>query len=350
MFGKLSGKCLSALIGAAIAASPLAASASILETPPRPLTLEDPPAAAKPQEQQTAQQDADGQPQLLDEAAAAAPTSPQIHGFFDSPFKTAYITPRGLVVENQGLVWQPVVGLIFPLPDIGIKNFSLDAGVWNSVNTNQGDSRVGAWNEMDVWVGVGGDIVKNLSFHIDYEVWSFPQSTVNKPSSEHLSQLKFSYNDADLWGKSGFALNPYVNFFYQYWGSSTVVLGRQGNTWYVEPGIAPTYTWKLGDTPITFTMPTYVSIGPESYWGRGGTAFGGTVSAKPDGNLGVFSTGITATIPLKFIPIQYGNWHAEAGVLYYNLINDALLRAGKALSGNSDRSVFNGFVGIGVGF
>jgi hypothetical protein len=59
---------------------------------------------------------------------------------------------------------------------------------------------------------------------------------------------------------------------------------------------------------------------------------------------------VTATIPLKFIPIQYGNWHAEVGVLYYDLINDALLRAGKALSGNSDRSVFNGFVGIGVGF
>src|SRR5688500_10005413 len=36
------------------------------------------------------------------------PESPNIHGFANVTFGTSYITPRGLVVENAGLVIQPV--------------------------------------------------------------------------------------------------------------------------------------------------------------------------------------------------------------------------------------------------
>jgi hypothetical protein len=331
---------MGALAAAVMSTMPLAACGGTFSA--QPLTLDVPAQQVAADNAQNEQ--ADNQPKYLAEAAAAAAT-PQIHGFFDSPFKTAYITPRGLFVENQGLVWQPVVGLVFPLPDIGLKNASVVAGIWNSVNTNQGDTNVGAWNEMDVFVGAGFDITKELHLDFDYEAWNFPQSTVNKPSTEHVSQVKLSYNDSALWGTSGFALHPYVNFFYEWGGSSTVVLGRNGSTYYFEPGIVPTFTFKAGDLPITLTAPTYVSIGPKSYWGRGSTGI-----TKADGNFGVFSTGINVNVPLSFIPVQYGNWHAEAGVLYYYLINDALLRAGTLLSGNTERNAFNAYVGVGVGF
>jgi hypothetical protein len=274
----------------------------------------------------------------------AAPAGPQIHGFFDSPFKSAYITPRGLVVEDKGLVWQPVAGLVFPAPGFGLQKASVVAGVWNSVNTHQGDPRVGAWNEMDVFVGYGAEIIPNLRFDIDYEAWNFPQSTLGKPSTEHVSQLKFSYDDTALWGGGAFSLHPYLNIFWEWAGSSTVVLGSNGSAGYIEPGIVPTFVLK-GKTPLTFTFPTYISIGQEKYWGRGGSAL-----TKSDGNFGVFSTGANVTVPLTFIPPQYGNWHAEAGVLYYHLINDALLRAGNLISGNTDRDKFNAYVGFGVGF
>src|SRR5579871_2835797 len=37
-------------------------------------------------------------PNYFDDAAPAAPVEqPNVHGFFSSPFKTAYVTPRGLV-------------------------------------------------------------------------------------------------------------------------------------------------------------------------------------------------------------------------------------------------------------
>ncbi len=84
-------------------------------------------------QEDAAQGDSD-QPLFLD--AAPAMEQPNIHGFFNSPFKTAYVTPRGLVVQNKGLVWQPVVGLVFPLGDAGpIKNLTFVGGIWNSVDT-----------------------------------------------------------------------------------------------------------------------------------------------------------------------------------------------------------------------
>jgi hypothetical protein len=327
------------LLGAAISASLLAPAfthAGTFDTSNTSLTL--PQAVPQQQADSGATQEAS---QEAPKYMAMAPEGPQIHGFFDSPFKTAYITPRGLVVEDKGLVWQPVVGLVFPTP---IKDWSVVAGIWNSVNGHQGDPRVGAWNEMDVFVGAGGTIIKDVRIDFDYEAWNFPQATLNKPRTEHNVQCKVSYDDSGWWGNSGFAIHPYVNGFYEISGSSTVVLGNNGGVGYIEPGIVPTYTIK-GSTPITLSFPTYVSIGPKKYWGSGVDAL-----HKPDGSLGVFSTGINVNVPLTFIPAKYGNWHAEAGVLYYHLINDALLRAGGLISGNTHRDKLNGYVGVGVGF
>jgi hypothetical protein len=225
---------------------------------------------------------------------------PNIHGFFSSPFKTAYVTPRGLVVENAGVVWQPVVGLIFPVGEVGpLKNFAVIAGIWN-----------------------------------------FPQSTLAKPDTEHNIDLKVTFNDSDIWGGS-FALKPYIDLFYEVGGSSTVVLGKNGSTGYLEFGIGPTYTWKsIPDYPITFTFPIYTSVGPSGYWD----------ATKSSGNWGLVSAAVNASMPLSFIPPRYGNWHVDAGVTYYYLINDALLRAGTILSGNDNRNVIQGSLGVGVNF
>jgi hypothetical protein len=272
--------------------------------------------------------------------ADAAEEKPNIHGFFSSPFKTSYVTPRGLVVENSGVVWQPVGGLIIPIGDIGpVKNFAVIGGIWNSVNTAQGDPKVGPWNEMDVFVSLSGDIDK-FNLTLTYGAWNFPQSTVNKPSTEHNIDLKVVYNDSDLWGGK-FALKPYVDFFYAVAGSSTVVLGKTGSTGYVELGIAPTWTWKgVSDYPVTFTFPIYTSVGPAGYWD----------TTESSGNWGLFSAAVNASVPLSFIPTRYGYWHLDAGVTYYYLINDALLQAGNILSGNDNRNVIQGSLGVGVNF
>jgi hypothetical protein len=276
------------------------------------------------------------------DALAQEKESPNIHGFLEIPFKTAYVTPRGLVVENAGVVFQPVGGLVFPIGDIGpVKGFTFVTGVWNSINSAQDDTNVGPWNEMDYFASLSGG-VGPFAMTLTYGLWSFPQSTVNKPSTEHNLDLKIAFDDSSIWGKdAGFTLNPYVDIWWAISGSSTVVLGREGDTGYVEIGIVPTIEIKpAANLPIKLTFPTYISVGPEHYWG----------ATNPDGNVGVFSASANATIPLNFIPARYGNWHATVGATYFYLINANLLAAGDLLSGNDNRNVIVGTAGLGVNF
>ena len=290
-----------------------------------------PPPAAKAEE-----------PSFLDEAPAAAPVEqPNIHGFFSSPFKTAYVTPRGLVVENQGVVWQPVGGLVFPIGDIGfLKNFTFIGGIWNSVNTNQADPYVGSWNEMDVFVSVSMTVAENFSITLTYSPWNSPPHAFH---TEHTADAKIGYNDSKLWGDSGFSLNPYIDIFWSIAGDSTVILGKKGGTGYIEPGIAPTITLKgIPNYPITLAFPMYVQIGPPNYWDEAGTF--------DNSSFGLFSASANLSIPLAFIPVRYGHWHADLGVTYDYLINNALLHAGTIASGNTNHNVLIGSLGFGVNF
>lgn len=268
---------------------------------------------------------------------AAASEAPNIHGFASISFGTSYITPRGLVVENAGVVIQPVAGLVIPIGDIGfMKNFTVVGGVWNSINTNQNDEAVGSWNEMDFFLSISADIAPQLSATLTYGAWSFPQSTLAKPETEHVIDLKLAY--ADKWFGPDFSLNPYVDFFWALEGSSNVVLGKAAETGYIEVGIVPTFKVKaIEGYPITLTFPTYVSFGGSEYWGG-------------DNNFGVLSSAVNASIPMTFIPAKYGNWHLDFGVQYYNLLNGTLLDAGTILSGNTERNLFRGYVGMGFSF
>jgi hypothetical protein len=275
-------------------------------------------------------------PLLLDDAAPAPAESPNIHGFFNSPFKTAYVTPRGLVVQNEGLVWQPIVGLVFPLGDTGgIKNWTFVGGIWNSVDFAEHDSFVGPWDEMDVFVSISCSI-GDFSIAATYSPWNSPPHAFH---TEHTSDLKISY-DGKMGGDGTFVLHPYVDLFYSIAGDSTVILGRHGGTGYIEPGIAPSLNFK--DFPISFTFPIYTQIGPSTYWDA--------THAFKSSAFGLVSASINASMPLTFIPAKYGHWHADLGVTYDYLIDDALLAAGGLASGNTNRNVVIGSLGFGVAF
>jgi hypothetical protein len=193
---------------------------------------------------------------------------------------------------------------------------------------------------MDFFFSMSANVTPDISATFTYGAWNFPNSTIAKPSTEHVVDLKIAY--ADKWFGPDFSINPYVDFFYEISGSSTVVLGRSGGTGYVELGIVPTYTLKMVQgMPITLTFPTYFSVGPEDYWGTGDLK---------NGNFGVLSTAVNASIPLSFIPTKYGHWHADFGVQYYNFLNGTLLDAGTVLSGNTSRNMVRGYAGFGVGF
>jgi hypothetical protein len=275
----------------------------------------------------------------------AAPDAPNIHGFANVTFTTSYTTPRGLVVADDDLVMQPIVGLVFPLGDIGpLKNFTFVGGIWNCITFVQHDPHVGPWNELDDFFSVSFDVLPNLNANLTYVSFNSPTGAY---STENNSDLLLSYNDSSLWG-GNFGLHPYVDLWWAINGDSTVVNGKAGHTGYAQIGVIPTYTWKeLPQYPVTFKVPTYLSVGPKDYWSVDGAPTGGTWG---DGNVGVYTLGLDVGVPLAFIPTKYGFWHADAGVTYFDFINNALLNAGTLVSGNTRRDFFVGQITVGVNF
>ncbi|HUB25835.1 MAG TPA: hypothetical protein VL992_10440 [Tepidisphaeraceae bacterium] len=281
--------------------------------------------------------------------ADAAPSGPNIHGFAAATVSTDYITPRGLVVADEDTVVQPIVGLVFPIGDLGpLKNFTFVGGLWNCVTFVQQDPHVGPWNELDDFFSISFDpFIPNLNAALTYVAFNSPTGAYD---TEHNSDLKLSYDDKSFWG-GNFGIEPYVDLWWAMAGSSTVVAGKPGDTGYAEIGVVPTYTVKaIPSYPVTLKVPTYISVGPKDYWSYDdipGTPTGGSWG---DGNVGVFSTGLSASIPLNIIPVQYGYWHLDAGITYFDLISNGLVFGGELASGNTRRDLIMGTITLGVNF
>ncbi|MDB6174173.1 MAG: hypothetical protein JWL59_3484 [Chthoniobacteraceae bacterium] len=105
--------------------------------------------------QQSAQAGPDGKTPLA--AVVDEPFGGAIHGLLNLEFSDHYITPRGLVVENQELVFQPLLLLFWDLysPKEGFLNdITLTTGVWNSWHTRKSGATPRRWNEIDPIVGL----------------------------------------------------------------------------------------------------------------------------------------------------------------------------------------------------
>jgi hypothetical protein len=275
-------------------------------------------------------------PPALMDAAPATPETPNIHGFLEAQFKTAYITPRGLVVQDKGLVVQPIGGIVIPLYDGSGLFSSLSAigGQWSSIDTAEDNSAVGYYDETDPFATLDSTwFDKKLEVSVTYIAFISPQGAYK---TEHNIETKVGLDDSSWLG--AFALHPYMKYFYEIKGDSTVVTGKRGSTYDVELGIDPSYTLKaVPDYPITFSLPSLITVGPKSYWG--GTQSFGTVQ-----------TAINLQMPLAFIPARFGYWHVDGSMTYVYNINHELRVASGILGNGTDPSRFVGEVGIGMNF
>lgn len=269
-----------------------------------------------------------------------------VHGFFDLSFKNDYITPRGLLVSNTGFTIQVLTGLtldVYKNPCRWLSKASITIGVWNDIWSKQDDPYVGGWNELDWFVGVNTLIAKHWLFGVQYVQFVSPPHHF---TPENNIEFFLGYDDSS-WG-CPVIFNPYVKFFWAVSGDSTVVTGRPGNTYDVEIGLVPTLDLKNVCVPVILTAPTWITVGPASFWN------GGTLGLKnTKSNFGVFSTGLNAKFPLKFIPSRLGNWYFDIGGQYYYLVNDNLLQAQTVTLGVHTYKHANRNIGVataGVGF
>lgn len=270
------------------------------------------------------------------EMKAAEPPAPavpeeefgiRVHGLLNLEFSDHYITPRGLNVENQGLVFQPLLLLFWNLyaSEQGFLNdVTITTGVWNSIHTRESGAEPSHWNEIDPIGGITFKFGHGWKFDV---FWTAFQSQTDSYETSNNLDLKLTYHDTFF---GAFSLNPYVEFFYELSDKATVVFNpaTSDESWYFQLGFTPTYKFK--SIPLTVELPTYISLVDEDFYQR----FDGT----PGGSgAGVFSTYLKFSTPLSFIPKGYGAWTLYAGVQYYHLYNDGLLDGNQVLGAQADR-------------
>jgi hypothetical protein len=263
-----------------------------------------------------------------------------IHGFNDLTIKNGYLTPRGLLVTSKGLTTQILNGLVFDVynrPDMPLDDIAIVGGVWNDLSSSQRSTTVGPWNEFDWFIGANFEVDHVWTFGASYVAFLSPPGNF---SAEHNIEFSAKFDDSKL--LAPISLHPYAKLFYEIHGPSVVVTGKGGGSFDVELGVVPTWDLHPYNFPATLTAPTWLTVGPSDFWGGGG-------------NLGVFSTGLTATFPLEFMPKSLGGWNFHVGAQYYDMINNNLLVAQQLIGSTSTRSRGHrnfvlGMAGIGVNF
>jgi hypothetical protein len=259
--------------------------------------------------------------------SAVEPAAPQsrVHFLLQVDVSDHYITPRGLNVENEGVVFQPLLLSFWNLysdKSSFVNDVSLTLGMWSSVHTEVSGPDPGHWNEWDPIFGLSLGLGDYVKFETNYT--AFKSMVDAYPTSHHL-ELKLKLDDSKWLG--AFALNPYVAFWKELDNKATVVFDptTSDESYYFTVGINPSV--KAG--PVKFEFPTYINIVDSEFYQQMDGSDGGS-------GIAVFGTEIKASVPLMFIPQEYGFWTAYAGVKYYHLGNKGL-KDGNIVLGGGDR-------------
>jgi hypothetical protein len=309
-----------------------------------------------------------------------APPPLDIHGFVEWDYESFLINPQGQALIDHG-TGTVVAGLDWVL-------YKNKAGFINKITTGGGlaadvsNNFPGYWGTFEP--SANGDLFDTV-FFIDASVtfgqyWTLSDTFYNVYSGDVACQPTGTCNNGPLGGPAGtigfgflnfnelkialndsftgwpITFNPYVTWYYEFQGNNSVQMPAcfscvVGSDFTI--GMTPTMNLKMWGLPwLTVKAPTYVTVGPSSFWNGNPAVFGAS-----SGGLGVFTTGLTFVAGLTWIPANLGSWYAKAGFQYYDVINNALVGSniisicnGGPCSNWQTKDIIVGFAGIGVGF
>ena len=229
-------------------------------------------------------------------------------------FATAYYF-RGYNQEDQGFIFQPYLNLYLKIRDDEDLRVTGYVGTWNSVHSEQtlaAGSGPDQWYESDFLAGVDfGSGAFTLG--VVYTAYTYPNGAFD--TIQELG-VKLAWDDTEYTEEAiGFALKPYVAIY------AETSDGNGSEDWYGELGIAPgVYTFNEDDDyPIALSVPVIVGIGLKDYY------------FDEDGDdeefLGYVSAGVAASVPLAFIPSEYGAWNVTGSVTFMYLNAEGLQAA-----------------------
>ena len=261
-----------------------------------------------------------------------------VHGLVNLEFADYHLTPRGINLQNKGLIFQPLVRLDWTLYKPAATNAFINEGyvttaVWNDIDTVRSGVQPGHWNEIDFTIG------PNVKFLNDWTLES--PFTAFKSQTESFETCwawdpRLTYHDHFL---KNFSFNPYVEFFDELHEKITVVLvpAESQSSYYGVAGMDPTYTFPT--LPLKLELPSYLIIPGKNFYQQKDGSGGGT-------DMALLATTFKVTVPLGFIRPAYGQWSVYAAVQYDYLNNPGLLDgneiAGAAHSRERNIAVFHG--------
>lgn len=266
---------------------------------------------------------------LTPHIGATAEKIPFVTGVLDLPLSNTYISSRGVISEDEGIVFQPslMLSLNFYQGDGPINNVTGLLGMWNSVHSKfrgvEADTTAENWFEVDLVTGISLIFLKDWTFSFGYEYW---QSPIDAFAPNSLVTLRLAYSDHFLKGlmpnmPGELSINPYIFFFIELKNKAAAPI-TVDESFYFELGFVPKYVF--AGYPLTIELPTYFLFpGPHFY--------------STNSTLGVFSTGAKVTAPLTFIDERYGKWSVNAALKYYHLANDGVVAGNAAFTTSRDR-------------
>lgn len=244
----------------------------------------------------------------------------------DFGFTTHKVT-RGIVSEDQGLIFQTVATLDLKVADKVSVYFGTAMSFQDNKTGAAPGSALAVWAEADVFVGVNVNVYDRLSAGLEYKAYTYPN---NSGGDVHEINLLLSYDDAGQWGDATIlarGLQPHMLFGFEVSGSQA----QDGSSGvYMEVGIRP--SWSVLDDKVLLALPVTIGLSLDDYYGASSNGYAYT------------SVGGEVVVPLKFLGSKFGNWKVKAGVEFLFLGNI------KALNVGGDDFEVVGKVGLGVDF
>ncbi len=189
-----------------------------------------------------------------------------------------------------------------------IGDFTAILGTWWDVNNNLSSSLGGDIQEIDVYAG-GSYAIGDFSLSAIYQAWIYGSDT------EHVIDFGIGYDTF---------LSPSLTIHHRFDEGAS-----GGNTGTIlVAGVE--YGFDLG--PVSFGVPLNVAYFLDDDFHPTST----------DDGIGYGSLGLSASVPLAFIPETYGAWDIHAGVTYYVTSSDVI--------GNADDDFLTGNIGISCAF
>lgn len=250
-----------------------------------------------------------------------------VNGLTVVDFAGDYITPRGVHVEDEGLINQPLLLLFWKLhaSDRGpVSEVTLTTGVWNSFHSHPAGFKSGRWNEIDPIFGLTVKLRNKLT--VDASTTAFYTPTDSYATSGH-ADIKLTYSDSL---RPAFSINPYFDYWMELNDKATVVFDPLTSSRGSYATIGATPTLALSAKGATLDVGTYANFVTSDFYQRFDGSNGGS-------GLAIVSVAPKINLPLKFLGVGFGAWTGYAGVSYYHLRNAGLLDGNEALDGSPER-------------